>query len=75
MDLKTPPKKPLNKFIRLSGVGIQLGVTIYVSAYFGKKLDAYFGFEKAITLSLILISFVLSMYSILHQLKKIQDDS
>lgn len=75
MDQKTPQKKPLNKYIRLSGVGLQLGITIYVASYFGKKLDVYFGFENAITLSLILFSFVISMYSILLQLKKIQDDS
>lgn len=71
---KNPQKKPLDKFIRLSGVGIQLGATIYLSAYFGKKLDIYFGYEKAITISLILFSFVISMYSLLQQLKKIQDD-
>ena len=73
MALKKPQNKQLNKFLRFSGIGIQLGATIYVAAYLGKKLDAYFGFEKVLTLSLVLFAFVISMYSMLKQLKKIQD--
>ncbi len=68
-------KKQLNKYIRLTGVGMQMGVTMYLAAYFGKKLDAHFGFEKKIfTLILILIGLGASLWSILSQLKKIQDD-
>ncbi|WP_139957465.1 AtpZ/AtpI family protein [Flavicella sediminum] len=75
MGLKLPEKKPLNKFIRLSGVGIQMGVTIYLASYVGKKLDVYYGMEKKVfTLGLILFAFIASIYSILAQLKKIQDD-
>lgn len=68
-------KKPLNKFIRLTGVGLQMGITIYLAAYFGKKLDAHFQFEKKyITLTLILFGFVGSLISLLIQLKKINDE-
>jgi hypothetical protein len=74
MTLKKPQNKPLNKFLRFTGIGIQLGVTIYISAYFGKKLDVYFGFEKVITLSLVLFAFVISMVSIVQQLKKMEDE-
>lgn len=73
MTQKNAQSKPLNKFLRFTGIGIQLGATIYISAYFGKKLDVYFGFEKVITLSLVLFAFVISMYSILQQLKKMED--
>lgn len=73
MTLKKPQKNQLNKFLRFTGIGIQLGATIYFAAYFGKKLDAYFGFEKVLTLSLVLFAFVISMYSMSQQLKKIQD--
>ncbi|MDG1503146.1 MAG: AtpZ/AtpI family protein [Flavicella sp.] len=66
-------KKPLDTFIRLSSAGIQMGVAMYLAAYFGKKLDVYFGFEKVFTLVLILMAFLLSLYSLLLQLKKIQD--
>jgi len=73
MVQKNPQKKPLNKFIRFTGIGIQLGATIYLAAYLGKKLDVYFGFEKILTLLLVLFAFVLSMYSMLQQLKKMED--
>ena len=73
MVQKNPQKKPLHKFIRFSGIGIQLGVTIYLAAYLGKKLDVYFGFEKTLTLLLVLFAFVISMYSMLQQLKNMED--
>ncbi|MBL4644006.1 MAG: AtpZ/AtpI family protein [Flavobacteriaceae bacterium] len=74
MKDQLPKKKPLNKFIRLSGVGLQMGITIYLAAYFGKKIDAHYGFEKNyITLILILIGFIGSMVSLMAQLKKIND--
>jgi hypothetical protein len=68
-------KKPLDVLIRLSGVGIQMGLTLYLAAYFGKKLDLYFGFERLWTSGLVLVAFVLSMISLLQQLKKLQDKS
>ena len=69
-----PKKKPLNKFIRLSGVGLQMGIAIYLAAYFGKKIDTYYGFEKNyITLILILFAFIGSLISLMAQLKKIND--
>lgn len=73
MMQKKPPVKPLHKFIRLSGVGVQMGLTIYLAAYFGKKADAYFGYENALTLLFVLLAFIASMYSLLQQLKKIQE--
>jgi len=74
MKQKKQPKKQLNKFIRLSGVGIQMGITIYFGSYFGKKLDVYYGYEKLYTLLLILLAFIISIYSLLAQLKKIQEE-
>lgn len=74
MKEQLPKKKPLNKFIRLSGVGLQMGITIYLAAYFGKKIDAYYNFEKNyITLILILFGFIGSLLSLMAQLKKINE--
>lgn len=74
MKEKLPKKKQLNKFIRLSGVGLQMGITIYLAAYFGKKIDAYYNFEKNyITLILILFGFIGSLLSLMAQLKKINE--
>jgi len=74
MTLKKPQNKRLNKFLRFTGIGIQLGATMYIFAFFGKKLDAYFGFKNAITLSMVLFAFVITMYSILRQLKKMEEE-
>ena len=69
-----PKKEPLNKFIRLTGVGLQMGITIYLAAYFGKKIDAHYQFEKQyFTFLLIIIGFVGSLISLLVQLKKINE--
>lgn len=74
MKEQLPKKKQLNKFIRLSGVGLQMGITIYLAAYFGKKIDAYYNFEKNyITLILILFGFIGSLLSLMAQLKKINE--
>lgn len=73
MKNKKLPVKPLHKFLRLSGVGIQMGVTIYIASYLGKKLDVYFGYDKLCTLLAILFAFIVSIYSLMQQLKKIQD--
>ena len=55
-------------------MGIQLGVTIYLAAYFGKKLDAYYGNEKRIiTLVFIVLAMAVSLYGLLSQIKKMQD--
>ena len=74
MNHKNSPRKPLNKFIRLSGVGLQIGITIYLASYFGKKVDAYYEHEKNyITLIFIMVAFVGSLISLMVQLKKIQE--
>ena len=71
---QVPKKKQLNKFIRLSGVGLQMGVTIYLAAYIGKKLDIHYQLEKNyFTLGLILFGFLASFVSLLIQLKKINE--
>jgi hypothetical protein len=74
MTQQPQKKKQLNKFIRLTGVGLQMGITIYLAAYVGKKLDTYYNFEKNyITLVLILFGFIGSLVSLMIQLKKINE--
>ena len=74
MNNKQPPKKPLSPFVRLSGVGLQMGITIYLAAYFGKKIDAHYSFEKNyVTLTLVIFGFLASLWSLLIQLKKINE--
>ena len=68
-------KRQLNKYVRFTGIGFQLGATIYVAAYIGKWLDAKFLMEKKIfTLILILGGLIVSIWSIVRQLKELEND-
>lgn len=65
-------QKQPNKWIVLTGAGIQMGVIIFACAYFGKKLDAYFKTSTAwFTLGLILFGILASIYLLLKQVKKL----
>ena len=69
---KTPKKGQLNKYLQLTSIAFQMGATIYLAAYFGKKLDIYFQNEKKIfTLLLVLLGLAVSIWNVLRQLKKI----
>ena len=68
------PKKQLNKYIRLTGVGLQMGITIYLAAYLGKWLDVkYENTHKTYTIIVTLLGVVLSFYSLLRQIKNINN--
>lgn len=72
--MENKKKKQLNKFLQLTGVGLQMGITIYLGAWAGKKLDAYFGYEKkTFTIILTLVALVASLYSVISQLNRIND--
>lgn len=66
-------KNQLHKYLALTGVAFQMGITIYLGAYFGKKLDAHFNSNKTYTLILTLLALLISLWSVLAQLKKIND--
>ena len=66
--------KPTGKYrnlARFSGVGIQIGLTIYLGSIFGKWLDEKYEFEKPyFTLSIIILCFGLSMFLLITKLNK-----
>ena len=66
--------KPLKNFVALSGLGVQMGVIIYVLVRIGKWLDTYFNLPKKIFVAIGAITGVaLGLYVVLKQLKKIQN--
>ena len=67
------PKKRLNKYIVLTGIGLQMGVTIYLAAALGKWLDAKYTEGNTYTIILTLLGVVLSFYSLLRQIKNIEN--
>jgi len=67
------PKKQLNKYIVLTGIGLQMGITIYLAARVGKWLDAKYTETNTYTIVLTLLGIVLSFYSLLRQLKNLDN--
>ena len=63
---KLPQKKPLNKFIRFTGAGLQMGLTIYFFNWLGKWLDKTYSKDFLETLLTLLAVFT-SMYLIIKQ--------
>lgn len=59
-------KKPLNKALRLSGAGLQMGITIYLFNLLGEWLDGEYG-KNYFETSLTLLGIFASMYLIIKQ--------
>lgn len=63
-------KSSLKNWARLSGIAFQMGGTIFVCAWIGKKLDEKYGNDTNwFTLGLVLFGLVASLYLVLKQLK------
>jgi NO-binding membrane sensor protein with MHYT domain len=66
-------KNQLHKYLALTGVAFQMGITIYFGTYFGKKLDLHYNTNKTFTLILTLLALGISIWSVLAQLKRINN--
>jgi len=54
------------------GVAAQMGITIYLASFFGKKLDSIYPNEKHYyTIALTLFGVFISMYILIKQLNRI----
>jgi hypothetical protein len=74
MAVKMAPKKRQPKFITLTGIAIQMGVTIYGFSYLGKHLDENYNPNgRAWTITLVLLGVALSLYNLLRQVNRIND--
>jgi hypothetical protein len=67
------PAKPLNKALRLSGAGLQMGLTIYACNYVGNWLDVTYS-QTFWETSLTLFGIFMSMYLIIKQVLNITND-
>jgi len=66
------PKKPLNKYLQLTGITFQMGVTIYLAVYLGRWLDATYPNEKSwFTLIMTLVGIIIGLYSVVVQTKNL----
>ncbi|MGY6649202.1 AtpZ/AtpI family protein [Wenyingzhuangia sp. IMCC45574] len=72
---KNQNQKRFHKFLRFSGIGVQLGFTMYLSSLAGARVDEYFNFSKPwTTLFFIVLSLVLFVLNLTRQLKKLNNE-
>jgi uncharacterized membrane protein YfcA len=64
-----------NRYLELMGIAAQMGVTIFMGAYFGKWLDERYPSEKKwFTMALTILSVMIALYMVLKQVNKINQD-
>ena len=65
-------KKQLNKYLQLTGIAFQMGATIYLAIYIGKKLDVKFPNEKNwFTIGMTFVGLIVALTAVVLQSKKI----
>lgn len=74
------PKKSLNKWVRFSGMGFQMGLVIFLGVWGGSKLDEKYPNEhKLYTIILSLLSVFVALYLVIKEVKQLtkedEDDS
>ena len=70
------PKNQLKNWAMFSGIAFQMGATIFLCAWGGKKLDERYGDPDGtnwFTLGLVLFGAAASLYAVLRMLKKFND--
>ncbi len=68
-------KKQRNRFLALSSLPFQMGITIYLGAYFGKFLDQkYLTVKPWFTISCVFLALIISLYSVVKQLNILNKD-
>ncbi len=72
MDKNKKPKKQLKHIATLTGIAMQMGITIYLFVLLGKWLDkTYNNSEKLYIIIATLSGVAVSLYMVLRQLKKL----
>ena len=68
--------KPFGKIIRLSGIGIQMGIIIFLGAYLGRWLDEKYSSEtKWFTLIFTILAVAVALYFVLKQVNRINNEN
>ncbi|PQJ21779.1 AtpZ/AtpI family protein [Tenacibaculum sp. SG-28] len=61
------PKKQLNKFIRFSGIALQMGLTIYLGSLLGEWLDTKYDNQNQLyTKICTLVAVFAAMFSVIY---------
>ena len=69
-------KKPLSKYLRFSGIAIQMGLTIYLGSKLGEWLDSCFFNKNQLYYKICtLFAVFLAMFSVIKQVTKISNNN
>ena len=72
---KNRKRKPHNKYLTLTSLSFQMGVTIYLGSYIGKNLDKNNNTDKDyFTIIFVLLSVAIAMYMFIKQAKKMNNE-
>jgi membrane protein DedA with SNARE-associated domain len=72
MSKKNPKKKQLSKFVQFTGMGFQMGGTIYLGSLLGSWLDVKFENENELYFKVVtLLAVFIAMYAVIRQVNKI----
>ena len=67
--------KPLNSYVKFSGMAIQMGVTIALGAWCGSKLDDKFETSsRPYTIILSLLAISISLYLVIREVINMQKE-
>ncbi|CAL2102386.1 AtpZ/AtpI family protein [Tenacibaculum sp. 190130A14a] len=73
---KSEKKRPLNKFIRFSGIALQMGLTIYLGSLLGEWLDQKFpNDDQLYTKICTLVAVFGAMLSVIVQVTNLSKDN
>ncbi|TDQ28561.1 AtpZ/AtpI family protein [Tenacibaculum caenipelagi] len=73
---KDSKKKPLSKYIRFTGIGLQMGLTIYLGSLLGEWLDSkYPNDDQLYTKICTLVAVFGAMFSVIRQVSKISKEN
>ncbi|MEQ8623438.1 MAG: AtpZ/AtpI family protein [Vicingaceae bacterium] len=71
---KKKVKKDQPNFLALTGIGLQMGATIYLGAALGNFLDEkYLDQKNWFTIGLTLLAIVISFYNLLKQVNRLNE--
>ncbi len=66
--------KPLKRYLQLSGIAVQMGITIFLFSLGGRELDKHYETQKEwFTIIAVLLGVFVSLYVVIKQLNRINE--
>lgn len=70
-----PKKKPLNKWLQLINIPIQMGIMIFLFAYFGQWLDDRYENVNSLNSKIFtMIGVFLALYNVIRQVNQLNKE-